>query len=65
MSDNTMKPKTFKAQAWLIAGIHEKAHELDISDGEWIRRVVLKALLAEGYDPQSFFHNTDDNDSAQ
>jgi hypothetical protein len=57
--DNTMKPKTFKAKPWMIAGIHKLAHQEDISDGEWLRRIVLEALIREGYTPDMYFNNTD------
>jgi hypothetical protein len=54
-----MKPKTFKARSWMLAGIREIAHGKRVSEGEWLRRVVLDALLKEGYDPQSYFTHND------
>lgn len=55
MNDNQMKPKTFKAKPWMIAGIHKMAHDQDISDGEWLRRVILEALVKQGYKPEHYF----------
>lgn len=57
-----MKPKTFKAQPWLINGIKEIARaEGYESDGEWIRKILLKEVLKAGYDPQTFFIEDDTN----
>lgn len=48
-----MVPKTFKAKRWMVAAIHSLAHAEDITDGEWLRQTVLKALVEKGYDPSN------------
>ncbi|WP_405708456.1 hypothetical protein OG264_11665 [Streptomyces xanthophaeus] len=58
---NVMRPKTFKARAWMIAGIHDLAHGKDISDGEWLRRVVYDALAKEGYTPETYAETSNTN----
>lgn len=40
--------KTFRCEKWLAAAIHKRAHSLDISDGEWVCRVLAAELMRTG-----------------
>lgn len=63
--DNKMRPKTFKARPWMIAAIHASAHQQDISDGEWLRRTILDALVRQGYNPDDYFNAQNTNPDHQ
>ncbi|MDQ0907779.1 hypothetical protein QFZ22_003764 [Streptomyces canus] len=52
--------KTFKCDPWIAAGIHQMAHARDISDGEWVRRVLTDALIKAGVTPETYY-TTNDN----
>jgi len=44
----------FRAERWVAANINYAARDAGLSDSEWLRKVVVQALAAEGYDAKYY-----------
>lgn len=44
----------FRAERWVAANINYAAQDAGLSDSEWLRKVVMKALTDAGYDAKYY-----------